>query len=44
MAWLGKESLNKQVRSLLVGFGAKLTEKQINAVSEMIEKHIEGAS
>jgi hypothetical protein len=40
MAWLGKESLNNQVRCLIGGFGTKLTEKQINAVSELIERHV----
>ena len=40
MAWLGKESLNNQIRCLMGSFDADLTEKQINAVSEMIERHI----
>jgi uncharacterized protein YneF (UPF0154 family) len=44
MAWLGKESLNNQIRHLMGSFGAGLTEKQINAVSEMIERHVKGAS
>ena len=43
MAWLGKESLNNQIRHLMSGFGAELTEKQINAVSDMIEQNIKGS-
>ena len=40
IAWLGRESLNKQIKGLLDGFEVSVTNKQINCFSEMIETHI----
>ena len=40
MAWLGKQSLNREVKDKLGTFNVELTSKQVNALSEMIEGHI----
>ena len=40
IAWLGRESLNKEVKCLLDSFQLNATNKQINRFSEMIERHI----
>jgi len=40
MAWLGRESINNEVKCLLGSFNVTLTNKQVNCFSEMIEKHI----
>jgi len=40
MSWLGRQKLNDQVCNKLSGFNVQLTNKQVNALSEMIEDHI----
>ena len=40
MAWLGRESLNREVKHKLNTFNVELTSKQLNALSELIEEHI----
>ena len=40
MAWLGREALNKEIKSMLNGFDLDASNKQVNRLSEMIEAHI----
>jgi len=39
MAWLGRESLNKEIKSMLDGFNINTTNKQVNRLSELVETH-----
>ena len=40
MAWLGREALNKEIKSILNGFNLDASNKQVNRLSEMVEAHI----
>jgi hypothetical protein len=40
MAWLGRESLNKEIKIMLDGFSLNVTNKQVNQLSELVESHI----
>jgi hypothetical protein len=40
MEWLGRQAINREFTHKLSTFNVTLTNKQMNALSEMIEAHI----